>query len=102
MSPDPNKVQVVVTWPTPTNPTEVSQFLGLASYYRRYIPQFANIASPLYSLTHDGMTFSRNGDCVNAFEMLKQCLTKAPVFLTPCLAQTLQNSYSKQMLVQLV
>ena len=79
MSPDPNKVQVVVTWPTPTNPTEVSQFLGLASYYR----QFANIASPLYSLTHDGMTFSWNGDCVNAFEMLKQCLTKAPVLSYP-------------------
>ena len=58
MSPDPNKVQVVVMWPTPINPTEVRQFLGLASYYRQYIPQFANIASPLYSLTHDGMTFS--------------------------------------------
>ena len=38
MSPDPNKVQVVLDWPAPTNSTEICQFLGLTSYYRQYIP----------------------------------------------------------------
>ena len=51
MSSDPSKVQDNTDWPTPTNPTEVHQFLGLASYYRRYIFNFSNIAGPLYSFT---------------------------------------------------
>ena len=58
VSPDPSKVQVVLDWPVPTNSTEVRRFLGLTSYYRRYIPHFANIASPLYSFTQNGVTFS--------------------------------------------
>ena len=57
MSSDPRKVQVVVDWPTPTDVTEVRQFLGLASYYRRYIQHFSNVAAPLYSLTQAGVVF---------------------------------------------
>ena len=83
MSPDPNKVQVVLDRPAPTNPTEVRQFLGLTSYYRRYIPNFANIASPLYSLTQTGATFSWTEDCISAFEALKQRLTDGPVLVYP-------------------
>jgi len=69
-------------WPAPTNPTEVHQFLGLASYYRCYIPQFANIASPLYTLTQADITFAWNDDCVDASEILKQCC--ASLFWSRC------------------
>ena len=55
MVPDPQKVQAVKDWPTPTIVTDVRQFLGLASYYRRYISRFAEIAVPLQALTREGV-----------------------------------------------
>ena len=51
MQPDPKKVSSVQDWPTPTDVTTLRQFIGLASYYRRYIKKFAEIANPLHNLT---------------------------------------------------
>ena len=58
MVPDPQKVQAVKDWPTPTSVTDVRQFVGLASYYRRYISWFADIAAPLHALTRKGASFA--------------------------------------------
>ena len=44
--PDPAKVQAVREWKVPENVTDIRSFLGLAGYYRRFIPQFAKIAGP--------------------------------------------------------
>lgn len=51
MSPDKQKVVAVEEWPTPQNAVEVRNFIGLASYYRRYILRFSDIAKPLHQLT---------------------------------------------------
>ena len=51
MQPDPKKVSSVQDWPTPTDVTTLQQFIGLASYYQRYIKKFADIAYPLHKLT---------------------------------------------------
>ena len=50
ISPNPDKIQMVKDWPVPTNAKEVHLFLGLASYYRRFVPQFAKWANPLHDL----------------------------------------------------
>ena len=88
MSPDPKKVNLVMEWPAPTNVTEVRQFLGLVSYYRRYIPHFSNVAAPLYSLTQTSVTFTWSPDCNDAFNALKQNLTNAPVLAYPSFSPT--------------
>ncbi|GJT40768.1 putative reverse transcriptase domain-containing protein [Tanacetum coccineum] len=48
---DPAKIEAVKNWTSPTTPTEIRQFLGLASYYRRFIKDFLKIAKSLTELT---------------------------------------------------
>ena len=48
---DPKKVNVVAEWPIPQNVRDVRSFLGLASYYRKFIPDFSTIANSLTQLT---------------------------------------------------
>ena len=83
MTPDPKKVQAVQEWPTPTDATEVRQFLGLASYYRRYISHFSDIAAPLNALTQRGVQFVVTKECMDVFAALKQHLVQAPVLAYP-------------------
>ncbi|BHF70141.1 hypothetical protein SprV_0301319100 [Sparganum proliferum] len=77
------KVEAVRSWPTPKTPTEVRGFLGLASYYRRFILHFAELARPLHRLTEKGRTFTWNDDCQQAFDELKAKLTSAPILMLP-------------------
>ncbi len=48
---DPAKAEAMEKWPTPINVKDVRAFLGLASYYRRYIPGFSTVAAPMTNLT---------------------------------------------------
>ena len=50
ISPNPEKVTKIKDWPTPKTPKEVHLFVGLALYYRRFIPNFAKWAGPLHAL----------------------------------------------------
>ncbi|GJT80441.1 putative reverse transcriptase domain-containing protein [Tanacetum coccineum] len=51
---DPSKIESVKNWKTPTTPSEIRSFLGLASYYRWFIANFSKIPKPLTSLTQEG------------------------------------------------
>ena len=62
---------------------ELRAFLGLAGYYRRFIPNFASIASPLVKLTKKGSKFVWYSKQHDGFPMLKSPLCKAPNLAYP-------------------
>ncbi|KAI3822452.1 hypothetical protein L1987_10042 [Smallanthus sonchifolius] len=80
---DPTKIEVVVNWNAPKTPTEVRSFLGLAGYYRKFIKDFSNLATPLTKLTRKGVKFTWGADQDGAFQELKKRLTEAPVLTLP-------------------
>ena len=80
---DPDKVSAVWDWPTPICVTDIRSFVGLASYYRRFIPNFSSVAAPLHKLTEKGRKFLWDNECAVAFQSLKDSLTSAPVLSYP-------------------
>ena len=106
IAPNPEKVDKVRDWPVPGNAKEVHSFVGLASYYRRFIPNFAKIAAPLHAViapiatkrkgskvTTDNsnkrtapaveLPFCWTEECQEAFQTLKDALISAPVLAYP-------------------
>ena len=47
---DPVKIEAMASWPTPRNKKDVQQFLGFVNFYRRFIQNFARLATPLNRL----------------------------------------------------
>ena len=65
---NPTKIGALVNWKPPQNVTEVRSFLGLASYYRRFVRGFSVIASLLTKLLKKGIKFEWTNKCQNSFE----------------------------------
>ena len=77
--PGKQKILAVSNFPTPTNVHAVRQFLGLCSYFRKYVQGFATLATPLTNLLKQKVGFMWNQEQQTAFEKLKQKLTERPV-----------------------
>ena len=80
---DPSKVQEVMDWKPPTSVHQIRSFLGLAGYYRRFIPDFSRIAKPMTELLKKGVKFVWDEKCEKAFHTLREQLTTAPVLAQP-------------------
>ena len=83
LKPNPAHTAAVTDFPTPQNIKGIRQFLGLVSYYRRFIQNFAKIAHPLHALTRKGVPFHWMKECQEAFTLLKHKLSSAPVLAYP-------------------
>ena len=80
---DPRKTQAVRDFPVPTNVRSLREFLGLTSYYRRFVDGYSRMAKPLYQLTKKDVPYSWSPAHQQAFERLKERLTAAPVLVYP-------------------
>jgi hypothetical protein len=83
ISTDPKKVQAISTWPSPISITQLRSFLGLCSYYRRFILSFADVARPLHKLLEAGQSFDWTSEAEATFQQLKRMLSEAPILGYP-------------------
>ena len=94
VKPDPEKLRAVKEFPVPVTKKGVRSFLGLTEYYRKFIGNFATIATPLTDLTRkqlpDKVKWTQ--ECTQAFENLKTVLCEAPVLVNP--------DFTKQFILQ--
>lgn len=81
--PNPAKIRAVSQFPEPKNLKEVQRFVGMCSYYRRFISHFSEIARPLSNLSKKGVTFRWGTEQQNSFEQLKEALTTEPLLRHP-------------------
>lgn len=80
---DPEKVTAILNIPTPKNSKEIRRIVGMASWYRRFIPNFSSIISPLTALLRKNCKFVWSDVCETAFTTIKNCLVSAPILACP-------------------
>jgi hypothetical protein len=77
---DPEKTDALSTWPEPKNKTELRSFLGLCTYYQKFVSHFADVARPLHQLTEKNCEFAWTEKSPKSFEKLKQLSTPILAF----------------------
>ena len=88
ISPHPSRINVLVNKKPPNNIKDLRSFLGLASYYRRFVQEFAKIVHPLTQLLKKDVKFSWTNECQIAYEKLIDCLVNAPILTYPNFTKT--------------
>ena len=80
---DPTKIEDVKSWPVPDCLKSVRQFLGFVGYYRRFIPKFADVATPLVALTGKDVPFVWDVNCLSAFSVPRESQIHTPILTFP-------------------
>jgi hypothetical protein len=80
---DPKNVAAVVEWKRHSSISEIQSFLGLARYYRCFVPNVSSITKPLTKLLEKGVPFVWTNDCEVSYQALKDKLVNAPILALP-------------------
>ena len=76
-----DKVKIILDWPTPRKVKDVQSFLGFANFYRRFIPFYSDIVTPLTRLTRKDAPWNWTTKCQESFDLLKKSFTSAPALV---------------------
>lgn len=87
---DEEKIKAIKDWPRPKCMSEVRSFHGLASFYRRFVPNFSTLAAPLNEIVKKNVVFSWGKEQEEAFNALKDKLMNAPVLSLPNFSKTFE------------
>jgi len=80
---DPEKVRSISEFKRPVDVKSLRRFIGMASWYRRFVPGFSSIMEPLHALTSKNCKFRWSQECESAFLAIKEKLITAPVLACP-------------------
>lgn len=95
---DPSKVESILHYPRPNTAKEIRRFIGLTSWYRRFVPNFSTLIAPLTQLTRKRQKFVWSEEAEKSFRLLKEKLIEAPImscpdFTLPFVLQTDASAY---------
>ena len=81
--PKESNVKTIINFPMPQNKKQAMRFIGMVGYFRRFVPNFSDIAAPITSLFKKTTTFNFDDNCIKAFNKLKSVMTNKPILVTP-------------------
>ena len=77
------KVEAILSFPIPQTKKELLRFLGMAGFYRKFVPNFSTVVSPLTNLLKGKVKYIWSDECQNAFVKLKSIMANEPVLAAP-------------------
>lgn len=81
--PDKRKIEAVMKFPIPKTQRQIKSWLGLCSYYRKFVENFAQIVKPINRLLKKDIKYEWNEECQKAFDLMKVKLTTPPLLIYP-------------------
>lgn len=92
---DPDKIEAMINYPRPTNTTEIKRFVGLCSWYKRFIKDFSTLMSPINDLLKGKRKKQKidwSEEAESSFQKIKDALVSAPILSQP--------DFSKKFVIQ--